>query len=86
MKQIKVSEFKAKLSHYLRLIRRGQEIIVVDRNLPIARVSQISEEDEVEISTPSLSIQEVLGGLPKLPSSDIATDSLAILLEERQRK
>jgi len=84
MKQSKVSEFKAKLSHFLRLVRRGEEIIVVDHNLPVARVSQISDVEDVEISEPSLTIQEVLAGLPKLPPSDTPTDSLGILREERQ--
>jgi prevent-host-death family protein len=86
MKQIKVSEFKAKLSHFLRLVKKGQGLVIVDHNLPVARVSQITEDEEVEITIPSLSIKDVLSGMPALPPSDIATDSLAILVEERRRR
>jgi prevent-host-death family protein len=34
-----IAELKAKLSHYLRLVREGQEVIIKDRDTPIARLS-----------------------------------------------
>jgi prevent-host-death family protein len=38
MKTVSVSELKAKLSRYLREVRRGGEIHVVDRGVPVARI------------------------------------------------
>ncbi|HEY3131443.1 MAG TPA: type II toxin-antitoxin system prevent-host-death family antitoxin [Acidobacteriota bacterium] len=35
---MKIAEFKSKLSEYLRQVRQGQEIIVKDRETPIARL------------------------------------------------
>lgn len=39
MKSVNVAELKNKLSAYLQLVRKGEEIIVRDRDLPIARIS-----------------------------------------------
>jgi prevent-host-death family protein len=41
MKSVSVSELKAKLSRYLREVRRGSEIQVVDRGVPIARITPL---------------------------------------------
>jgi prevent-host-death family protein len=38
MKDARVAELKAKLSEYLRSVRKGNEITVYDRNEPIARL------------------------------------------------
>lgn len=37
-KEVKIAEFKARLSAYLRAVRRGNEIVVKDRETPIVRV------------------------------------------------
>jgi prevent-host-death family protein len=42
MKTVSVSELKARLSHYLREVRRGSEIRVVDRGRPVAQLSPIA--------------------------------------------
>ena len=42
MIQVNISEIKNRLSHYLRLVRGGQEIEIVDRKTPVARISAIS--------------------------------------------
>ena len=41
MKTVSVSELKAQLSRYLRDVARGSEIQVVDRGVPVARLTQI---------------------------------------------
>lgn len=38
MSSVSVSELKARLSHYLREVRRGGEIQVLDRGNPVARI------------------------------------------------
>ncbi len=38
MKPVNVAELKNRLSHYLRLVRRGQAILVRDRDRVIARI------------------------------------------------
>jgi prevent-host-death family protein len=41
MSRASVSELKARLSHYLREVRRGGEVEVLDRGVPIARLTGI---------------------------------------------
>ena len=36
--EVRIAEFKSKLSKYLRSVQRGNEIVVKDRDTPIARV------------------------------------------------
>jgi prevent-host-death family protein len=36
MKRARIAELKAKLSEYLRAVRRGETVTVMDRNTPIA--------------------------------------------------
>jgi prevent-host-death family protein len=47
MKPVNVAELKNRLSHYLRLVRRGQPILVRDRDRVIARIEPAGERDAV---------------------------------------
>ena len=38
MKTVNVAELKNRLSTYLQLVRDGEEVIVKDRNTPVARI------------------------------------------------
>ncbi|HVV49203.1 MAG TPA: type II toxin-antitoxin system Phd/YefM family antitoxin [Polyangia bacterium] len=38
MKTTSVSDLKAHLSHYLRLVQRGSEVQILDRGVPVARL------------------------------------------------
>jgi prevent-host-death family protein len=53
MKRAKISELKAKLSAYLRNVRNGETVLVVDRTTPIAKLTPIEAEDEVVIVGPN---------------------------------
>jgi len=39
MKTVKIAELKNRLSAYLQLVRNGEELLVKDRDLPVARIS-----------------------------------------------
>lgn len=84
MKRVGVAELKARLSEYLRRVRRGHEITVVDRDAPIARLVPYEAEPI------SLVIRHPLPNAPKLtqiplpPPTDLDVDVVALLLEERQ--
>jgi prevent-host-death family protein len=83
MTRVNVSTLKARLSRYLRAVRRGEEIVVTDRNLPIARVVPFREEVPFKLETHA----------PKKRPEELRTlrftrargiDTLAVLLEERR--
>jgi prevent-host-death family protein len=82
MKQVGIAELKAQLSEYLRAVRRGDTITVLDRNTPIARL--------VPIATPGLRIRPPRAGSPppnkvRIPArKKLNVDILDLLMEERQ--
>ncbi len=44
MKSVKIAELKDKLSEHLRAVEQGDEVIVTDRNRPIARIVPLAAE------------------------------------------
>lgn len=83
MKRLKIAEFRAKLSEYLRAVRRGETIVVSDRDTPIVRVVPF------ETGTEALAVRKPLGRIalqkvPLPPRRKIKGDIVALLLEERQ--
>ncbi|HEX5233769.1 MAG TPA: type II toxin-antitoxin system prevent-host-death family antitoxin [Silvibacterium sp.] len=56
MKSVQIGELKNKLSEYLREVRKGGEILIHDRNLPIAKIvpyvpESIEEQERILIAT-----------------------------------
>lgn len=41
MKRVKIADLKAKLSAHLQLVRDGEEVLVCDRDEPVARITPI---------------------------------------------
>jgi prevent-host-death family protein len=53
MKQVKVSDLKARLSAYLAEVRSGATVVVCDRRTPIARIVPIADDaEDVRIEEP----------------------------------
>ena len=81
--RVGVAELKARLSEYLRRVRRGETITVLDRETEIARIVPLADADPLSVRAPSGSvtrIQDVL--LP--PTLELDVDVLELLREERQ--
>ncbi len=45
MEAVNVAELKNRLSHYLRMVKDGEEIVIRDRGNPIAKITRIRTED-----------------------------------------
>ena len=81
--QVQISELKAKLSAYLHTVRRGGELIVMDRRTPVARIVPIDE------SPPTLTVRMPRPGAPRPcdvplpPPLPVIPDLEALLREER---
>lgn len=41
---VSIRELKARLSHYLRLTREGESIVITDRGVPIGRIVPIGQD------------------------------------------
>lgn len=71
MRSVNVAELKNQLSKYLTFAKAGEEIVIRDRNLPVAKL--------VPFSTENASEEELLlvaGGKMRLPAEPINIDQL----------
>ncbi|MFZ0286333.1 MAG: type II toxin-antitoxin system prevent-host-death family antitoxin [Terriglobales bacterium] len=48
MRTVNISELKARLSAHLQLVKDGEEVVVCDRNQPVARIIPCHLEDHSE--------------------------------------
>jgi len=48
MRSVNIGELKARLSAHLRRVRGGEEVLVCDRNRPVARIVPCRLEDQPE--------------------------------------
>lgn len=77
---VRIAELKANLSAYLRRVRRGEIVTVMDRDTPVAQLVPI------EVSRPPIRIRRARGALEDLrlpPPLRTKSDIVALLLEER---
>lgn len=93
MKKANVSELKNRLSHYLRLVRGGQSVLVYDRDRVVARLDPVTET-EIDDESAVIAELERRGVLrrpaAKLPANWLQArtkaraDVVAMLLEDRR--
>ena len=84
MTRVKIAELKAKLSEYLRQVRRGHPVIVLDRNQPIARLIPFEAEGETLVIREPMGRYASLQTVPLPNGLDLDIDIVDLLLEERQ--
>ncbi len=83
MKEVRIAELKSRLSEYLRAVRNGETISVLDRDTPIAQIIPVRERVALRIRKPA-------PGTPppnrvRLPEPlKLHVDVVDVLLEERQ--
>jgi len=80
VKTINISTFKAKISEQLQRVRRGEKIIITDRDTPIATVSPFVKEPDLIIHAPKGKLS-----FPKL-TFRVAQDPLDFLMEDRAKR
>lgn len=85
MKTVKIAELKNHLSEHLRAVEAGDEIVVTDRNRPIAKIIPHSRlERRLRISEPKRSFASVRD--KRFPAAKWKIRSTDLLLEERQKR
>lgn len=67
MHQVNIAELKNRLSYYLDKVRNGEELIVRDRQKPIARIVPFTngEDEDAEL------LELVAAGRIKLPEAEL---------------
>lgn len=82
MSQVTISALKSHLSEHLRRAEAGEEIEVLDRARPIAKVvpfrREVAELEVVAAERPFASVRSI-----RLPPLDLSMSSLEALREER---
>ena len=83
MKQVRIAELKSRLSEYLRVVRGGETISVLDRETPVAQIVPVRGRVALRIRKPA-------PGTPppnrvRLPKPlKLNLEIVDLLLEERQ--
>ena len=74
MQTVNIADLKNNLSAYLKKVKSGTELIVKDRNRPVARLVPLSGAENLDAEEAAL----VAGGLMRLPVKVKSDDFLAL--------
>jgi prevent-host-death family protein len=79
MKTVNIAELKDKLSAYLEEVEKGEEILIINRKKPVARVTRVSpeEQDQEEWDL-------IAEGKLKLPEKNLSAAYLKRFLSARK--
>jgi prevent-host-death family protein len=93
MRSVNVAELKNRLSKYLRFARGGEEVVIRDRDLPVAKLVPFSAEDaddqelmlvaagKLRLPKARLDIEELL----KIPTGSVAgNEAIQAVLADRE--
>src|SRR5437867_10291987 len=84
MDTVRIAELKARLSEYLRAVRRGRTLTVLDRDRPVARIVPCdTERRPLTVRSPRPGAIP-LARVPLPPALRAKADVLALLAEERR--
>ena len=83
MRTVRIAELKARLSEYLRAVRRGETIAVLDRETPVAQIVPVRDRAALRIRKPAGDAPRP-NQVPLLKPLKSSVDIVQLLLEERQ--
>jgi len=83
MKEVGVAELKARLSEYLRAVRRGETIAVLDRQTPVARIVPVRGSATLRVRKPARGTPRP-NRVPLPKPAKTRVDIVGVLMEERQ--
>ena len=92
MKTVNVARLKNQLSLYLRYVRKGEPVLIRDRNNPIAKIVplDLGTDDDSELASlvgsGILKLPDTLGGTPlsfyKLPRTRLVKKNFSAMIRE----
>lgn len=83
MKEVRIAELKARLSEYLRAVRRGETLAVLDRDTPVARIVPVRDRPGLRVRAPGPKAPRP-NGVRMLEPAGLDLDVVDLLLEQRQ--
>jgi prevent-host-death family protein len=95
MRTVNISDLKAQLSAHIQLVRDGEEVLVCDRNQPVARIVPCHLEDRSEqerrlvargVLTPPLKRRAISAAWPLPPGNVSSKVMKQVWREERENR
>jgi prevent-host-death family protein len=83
MRNVRIAELKARLSEYLRAVRGGETIAVLDRETPVAQIIPVRERAALRVRMPAPGAPP-LNRVARAKPLKLNLDVVQLLLEERQ--
>lgn len=83
VKQVGIAALKSRLSEYLRAVRRGETIAVMDRQTPVAQIVPVGPRAVLRIRKPAPGTPAP-NRVPLPKPLNLKVDVVDLLLEERQ--
>jgi antitoxin (DNA-binding transcriptional repressor) of toxin-antitoxin stability system len=83
MKNVRIAELKSRLSEHLRAVKRGETIVVLERDSPIARITPLEARRSPLVVRPRPARAVPLAGLSLPAPLKLRTDVVALLIKER---
>jgi prevent-host-death family protein len=85
MKHVKIAELKDRLSEHLRAVERGAEVVVTDRDRPIARIIPIAQAGKrIRLIPPARAFAELRDR--RYRPAGWRINSTDLLMEERKER
>ncbi len=86
MRRVGIADLKAHLSGYLRTVKKGETLLVMERDTPVARLVPAADlRGGLVTRQPTRELGSVKRMLKRLRPLELPVDSLSILLEDRKR-
>jgi len=83
MKRVLISDLKAHLSEYLRVVQGGEPLVVMDRKTPIARIVPYDTRPEPLVIRKPKPGAPLVRDIPMPPPVHLDVDLMDILEQER---
>jgi len=82
------SQFKAKLGRYMKAVRSGREVVITDRDEPVARLVPYTAAPArgIEVDAPADPAAPALGKVVVRPVLIPGVDMVELLLEDRAER
>ena len=80
MATVRIAELKAKLSGFLRRVRGGESLLVLDRDTPVARIEPVRDTEALTVRSAVRPLQSV----QRPPALEIGIDVVGMLLDDRE--
>ena len=80
MRTMTISAFKARISEELKRVRKGERIVIMNRDIPVAEVVPYNKENDTFIRPPQGKLKF------ERPSFTVKVDPMDFLMEDRNKR